>query len=388
MAFNYPPIDTNEKLQRYIDGDPKLTDGRSPFGSLPNSEKYTKFLGRFGGGGYQYNEFRIIGPRMVLESLEGIRFPERVINKGETKVLWIVNTNINRLDNANFPNLLELNLMRNRITSLNGVRFPESLRYLTIENEPIQTLEGVQFPSNLAELHISGSRITTIKGITFPSKLTSLNLSNNQIASFDGMKFPPLLEHLYLDNNPLIANIETISLLENPSETVIRDIVRAYPQTAEYFEQQKESDKLVMGKLQNHIRSIAAFLQPLIVERKAKEEAKLTEGIPRLFVVNASNNNTYTIPFIASQTVQTAIDYLEENYLLSVTNSYVKIKLTKRSDNTVLDPLRTFADFSIQNEDTLNVVQDNSPDAVRVSRGGKHQHKTKRKRKPSRSGRR
>lgn len=387
MAFNYPPIDTNEKLQRYIDGDPKLTDGRSPFSQLPNSEKYTKFLGRH--GGYQSNEFRISGPRMaLLESLEGIRFPERVINMGETKVLWIVNTNIHRLDNANFPNLLELNLMRNQINSLNGVRFPESLRYLTIENEPIQTLEGVQFPSNLAELHISGSRITTIKGITFPSKLTSLNLSNNQIVSFDGMKFPPLLEHLYLDNNPLFDNIQTISLLENPSETVIRDIIRAYPQTAEYFEQQKESDKLTIGKLQNHIRSITAFLQPLIVERKAKEEAKLTEGTPRLFVENEINNNTYTIPFIASQTVQTAIDYLEQNYLLSVTNSYVKIKLTKRSDNTVLDPLRTFADFSIQNEDTLNVVQDNSSDAVRVSRGGKHQNKTKRKRKHSRSGRR
>lgn len=320
---------------------------------------------------------------MNFNSLEGIVFKDNVKNiyiGGEKN-------RITTLENVRFPPTLRvLRIIDSLLNSLSNVTFPNTLEELIIFRSELTTLDGVTFPPNLNILGFNGNKITSLKGVIFPLKLEQLYLDDNQITSFDGMKFPFSLIGLSIKNNPI--DIQTISLLENPSETVIRDIIRAYPQTAEYFEQQKESDKLVMGKLQNHIRSIAAFLQPLIVERKAKEEAKLTEGIPRLFVVNASNNNTYTIPFIASQTVQTAIDYLEQNYLLSVTNSYVKIKLTKPSDNTVLDPLRTFADLSIQNEDTLNVVQDNSSDAVRVSRGGKHQHKTKRKRKHSRSGKR
>lgn len=383
MAFTYPPIDTTEKLQRYINGDPKLTDGHNPFSPLPISEKYTKFLGRFGGG--LYNGFAISGPRMILDSLEGIRFPDIVINRGETKVLRIYDTTINRLDNAIFPpNLLELVIMRNRITSLNGVRFPESLRYLTIENEQLQTLEGVQFPSNLVELHISGSRITSIKGITFPSKLISLNLSNNQIASFDGMKFPPLLEHLDLGNNPLIANIQTISLLERPTEAVKRAIIRDYPETAAYFESQRESEEINMRNLQNHVRSIANFLQPLIDERKATEEAKLPEGKPRLFVSGPVTREMYVIPFDSTQTVQSAIDYLEQNYLLSVRNSCVKIILMK--DKQKLDPTQIFAGTTppIQNEDTLTALASNSYNSPQ--QGGRKQTKhNKLKIKTSRS---
>ena len=381
MAFTYPPINTVVELDKFIKNDPKFTNGHSPLSSVPDSVKYTKFLEN----AQLYSLFRMVGPRMRLNSLEGLQFPEIITNHRGIRVLEIHNTTINRLDNAVFPNLLELVISGNHITSLNGVTFPETLRYLTIKNEQIQSLEGVRFPSNLAELHISGSRITSLKGITFPSKLRILNLSSNQIASFDGMTFPPLLEHLDLENNPI--DIQTIRLLvQTPSETVIRDIVRAYPQTAAYFEQQKESDKLTMGKLQNHVRSIATFLQPLIVERKSKEEAKLTEGTPRLFVVNTSNgtSTTYSIPFTTSQTIQSAIDYLEQNYLLSVMNSWVNIRLTKRSDNTPLNPLHTFADVKILNEDTLNAVERRSTAAVQNSRGGRIQNKTKRKRSRSR----
>ena len=320
---------------------------------------------------------------MKFNSLEGIVF------KDNLRQLFIGGENnaITSLENVNFPpNVKVLRIHDSPIRSLQNITFPERLEELSVIRSQLTTLEGVRFPPHITTLNFNENRITSLKGVTFPNTVFHLYLDDNQIASFDGMKFPLSLSVLSIKNNPLNENIQTIRLIKNPSETVIRDIVRAYPQTAEYFEQQKESEIHNMRKLQNHIRSIAQFLQPLIAERKTKEEAKLTKGKPRLFVVNASNNNTYTIPFIASQTVQTAIDYLEQNYLLSVTNSYVKIKLTKRSDNTVLDPLRTFADYSIQNEDTLNVVQDNSSDAVRVSRGGKHQHKTKRK--PSRSSRR
>jgi hypothetical protein len=366
-----PILDTIEKAQKYIN------DGNNMHKLSSTSNTFTISLGE---------SYR-------LNSLEGIVFPighpsynggTHVI--GSISDLRLVRTHINTLRNANYPvHLKRLYIFNNNITSLNGISFPDTITELSIQEEQIQSLEGVKFPSNLKKLDLNNNRISSLKGVTFPLHVSSINLSNNQIASFDGMKFPLSLESLHLEHNPII--IDTIRLIEDPTEVVMREIVRGYPATAEYFNSQRELKELNMRKLQNHVRSIAAFLQPLIAERKAKEEAKLTEGTHRLFVVNASNN-TYTIPFIASQTVQTAIDFLEQNYLLSVMNSYVKINLTRSSDNTVLDPLRTFASFSIQNEDTLNVVPDNSSEAVRSSRGGKHQHKTKRKRKRSLSGRR
>jgi hypothetical protein len=358
MAFTYPTLDTTEKLQKFINGDPQLTGGFSSFQRLPSRGRYTKFLG----GEFSqisYNILRISGPRVVLNSLEGIRFPERVLNHGETKLLQINHTPINRLDNAVFPNLLELVIIGNQITSLNGVRFPETLRYLTIENEQIQSLVGVHFPSNLVELNITGSRITSLKGVTFPVHVSSINLSNNQIASFDGMKFPLSLESLHLEhNNPTI--IDTIRLLKYPTEVVMREIIRGYPATAEYFDSQRELKEFDMQKLQNHMLSIAKFLQPLILERKTIEEANLTEGNPRLFVRDTMNNADYLIPFDSTKTVQSAIDYLEQNYLLSVTNGYVKINLINSSNNNILDPSKIFAHENIQNENTLIIVQDNS----------------------------
>ena len=318
--------------------------------------------------------------RNPIASLENVRFPRNLKN------LRITDSQITSLRGINWPdNLIELNIDNSRIATLEGVIFPPTLNALRLNGCNITTLEGVIFPVNLAYLMLTRTGITSLKGAIFPNKLINLFLNDNQIASFEGMKIPLLLssESFHIKDNPIVP--DTISLLERPTEAVKRAIVRDYPQTAAYFESQRESEEINMRNLQNHVRSIAAFLQPLIAERKAKEEANLTRGKPVLFVVNSFNGTRYSIPFVASQTVQTAIDYLEQNYLLSVTNSYAKIRLTKSSDNTVLDPSRTFADMNINNEDIVNVISDNSTaQAVQISRGGRIQNKTKRKRSRSR----
>jgi len=366
-----PILDTLEKAQKYIN------DGNNMHKLSSPSNTFTINLGE------TYN----------LNSLEGIVFPighpsynggTHVI--GSISRLQLVRTNIDTLRNAKYPaHLTTLYISNNRITSLNGVSFPDTITELSIREERIQSLEGVKFPSNLKKLDLNNNRISSLKGVTFPLHVSSINLSNNQIASFDGMKFPLSLESLHLEHNPIVGNIDTIRLLVHPTEVVMREIVRNYPQTAAYFESQQELEELNMRKLQNHVRSIAAFLQPLISERKAKEEATLMKGASLLFVNTPGAK--YRIPFDSSKTVQSAIDYLEQNYLLSVTNSFAKIRLTKSSDNTVLDPSRTFADMNINNEDTVNAASDNSTAAVQNSRGGRIQNKTKRKRSRSRSRR-
>ena len=283
-----------------------------------------------------------------ITSLDGIVF------KDETKVIYTHNNPIISLANARFPSKLEVfNISSSHITSLSGINWPESLVSLVIVYSPITTLEGVRFPPNLGSLMLTGNKITSLKGITFPNTLSSLYLDGNQITSFDSMKIPLSLTTIHLARNPI--DPDTVSLLDRPTEAVKRAIIRDYPETAQYFEAQREITELTMRNLQNHVRSIAQFLQPLIAERKANEEANLTEGKSRLFV-NTPNGVQYTIPFTRTLTIQEgAIDYLEQNYLLSVMNSWDKIDITLGGGG-ILEPDKTFAHYNIESEATLVVT--------------------------------
>jgi hypothetical protein len=287
--------------------------------------------------------------RNPIASLENVRFPRNL------KTLRITDSQITSLRGINWPeNLIELNIDDSRIATLEGVIFPPTLNALRLNGCNITTLEGVIFPVNLAYLVLTRTGITSLKGAIFPNKLIHLMLNDNQIASFEGMKFPPLLSasSLQIKGNPI--DPATVSLLERPTEAVKRAIIRDYPETAQYFEAQGEIKEVAMRNLQNHVRSIAQFLQPLIAERKANEEATLAEGKPRL-VVNTPNGVQYTIPFTPTLTIQEgAIDYLERNYLLSVMNSWDKVDIIYR--DAILDPNSTFAHSNIESEATLNLT--------------------------------
>ena len=283
-----------------------------------------------------------------ITSLDGIVF------KDETKTIFTHNNPIVSLANARFPSKLEgFNISSSHITSLSGIiNWPGSLVSLVINYSPITTLEGVRFPPNLGSLMLTGNKITSLKGITFPNTLSSLYLDGNQITSFESMKFPLSLASITLARNPI--DPATVSLLERPTEAVKRAIIRDYPETAQYFEAQREIKEVAMRNLQNHVHSIAQFLQPLIAERKANEEANLTEGKPQLFV-NTPNGVQYTIPFTRTLTIQEgAIDYLERNYLLSVMNGWEKIDI--KLGGGILEPDKTFAHYNIESEATLVVT--------------------------------
>ena len=287
--------------------------------------------------------------RNPIASLENVRFPRNL------KFLRITDSQITSLRGINWPeNLIELNIDDSRIATLEGVIFPPTLNALRLNGCNITTLEGVIFPVNLVYLVLTRTGITSLKGAIFPDKLIHLMLKDNQIASFEGMKFPPLLSasSFQIKGNPI--DPATVSLLERPTEAVKRAIIRDYPETAQYLEAQGEIKEVAMRNLQNHVRSIAQFLQPLIAERKANEEANLTKGKPQLFV-STPNGKRYTIPFTPTLTIQEgAIDYLEQNYLLSVMNSWDKINITLGGG--ILEPDKTFAHYNINSEATLVVT--------------------------------
>jgi hypothetical protein len=82
-------------------------------------------------------------------------------------------------------------------------------------------------------------QITSLDGIVFPPGLTSLDLSNNKITSFAGMQFPLSLLSLNLAGNPI--DVRTVTELKNPSPFVIREIVAAFPETAQHFKRTEGS---------------------------------------------------------------------------------------------------------------------------------------------------
>lgn len=286
--------------------------------------------------------------RNPIASLENVRFPRNL------KTLRITDSQITSLRGINWPdNLMELNIDNSLIETLEGVIFPPTLGGLRLNGCNITTLEGVIFPVNLTHLMLTRTGITSLKGAIFPNKLVHLMLKDNQITSFEGMKIPPVLSasSFHIENNPI--DPATVSLLERPTEAVKRAIIRDYPETAQYFEAQGEIKEVAMRNLQNHVRSIAQFLQPLIAERKEKEEEK-NRGHRQVLFVNMPSGVQYTIPFIPELPIQSAIDYLEQNYLLSLINGWNNIEIIYRG--APVNPERRFADYNIESEATLNLT--------------------------------
>ena len=234
------------------------------------------------------------------------------------------------------------------ISSLEGIQFPEvikcfhpyfrglrdySLTKLSLDSNKLTSLDGVVFPPKLTDLQLQNNQITSLDGVVFPPGLVSLELYNNQIASFAGMQFPLSLLNLTLAGNPI--DIETVSQLKNPSPFVIREIVAAFPETAQHFKRMDEMKEQQFEQL----RRMMSQLRPMIEERE--------QTVPA-FSATTEQGETHTIPFIPEKTVQWAIDYLNDGPLSGKCG-----KMTLFYNSTPLDPLKPLADLGIVENSTI-----------------------------------
>ena len=263
-----------------------------------------------------------------ITSLEGIKFPEK------TTYIYLPSSPIASLDGVVFPpNLRIMQIIMNKITSLDGVVFPPKITNLQLQGNQITSLNGVVFPSKLPDIQLQDNQITSLDGVVFPPGLVSLNLSNNKITSFAGMQFPLSLLSLKLEGNPIV--VETVSQLKNPSPFVIREIVAAFPETAQHFKRMEEMKEQQFDQL----RAMMSQLRPMIEERK--------QTVPN-FSATTEQGETHSVPFIPEKTVQWAIDQLYEGPLSGKCGN---MKLFYNS--TPLDPLKTLADSGIAENSTL-----------------------------------
>jgi len=94
-----------------------------------------------------------------------------------------------------FPDLLcELALFDCSIENLDVLqaKWPMGLKKLDLARNPIKSIAGVKFPDSLDFLNLRSCSITSLDGVTFPRMLTELHLTYNEIASLDHVKFPAL----------------------------------------------------------------------------------------------------------------------------------------------------------------------------------------------------
>jgi hypothetical protein len=263
-----------------------------------------------------------------ITSLDGIKFPEK------TTYIYLPSSPIASLDGVVFPpNLRTMQIIMNKITSLDGVVFPPKITNLQLQGNQITSLDRVEFPSKLPDIQLQDNQITSLYGVVFPPGLVSLNLSNNKITSFAGMQFPLSLLNLKLDGNPI--DVETVSQLKNPSPFVIREIVAAFPETAQHFKRMDEMKEQQFEQL----RRMMSQLRPMIEERE--------QTVPA-FSATTEQGETHTIPFIPEKTVQWAIDYLNDGPLSGKCG-----KMTLFYNSTPLDPVKPLADSGIAENSTI-----------------------------------
>nr|AFK76496.1 toll-like receptor 22l [Gadus morhua] len=154
--------------------------------------------------------------------------PERV------RSIELSRNNISTLyktDLKNLPNLLRLDLTRNRISKIESSTFVVqiSLKVLTLNNNRLCKLQEGMFDGlvNLIELYLTSNQIQTVAPASFKSlsKLTILDLGHNKLRHLTNvfLQHTPLLQNLYIPANN-ISTFNSWELSNKSTELVTLDL--------------------------------------------------------------------------------------------------------------------------------------------------------------------
>ena len=275
------------------------------------------------------------------------------------------------------PALKVLGLFDNKITSLEGVQFPPALTHLYLQGNQITSLEGVQFPPTLYQLLLNQNQITSLKGVQFPHILVSLQLQGNQITSLEGVEFPPTLSSLLLDNNPLTS----LTGMINPSDLVEKQLMAQYPllyvrdianEKVKLKTAKKEVTDIYKLSTNNRINTITSFLREGM-EARSNENAELLKGTSCIKVM--IYGKVYLVPFDATMSVQSVLDYLNDKYYISALVPNCSV-MHLNYNGLTLEPEQTLADYNVQVDSQINVKC-----KIEINYGGKRAKQTIKKSK-------
>lgn len=82
-----------------------------------------------------------------------------------------------------YPNALSVQVLNNRLASLNGLQICTNLLVLKVSNNRLESLLGIEACINLRELHCNQNRLTSLQGIELCSNLEVLYCNKNLLTS-------------------------------------------------------------------------------------------------------------------------------------------------------------------------------------------------------------
>ena len=110
--------------------------------------------------------------------------------------LCLCDQNIVKMENLNLPNLRDLFLHRNMITSIGGLNGCPKLKKLWLFQNQISVIEDLYSVPELQECWLQSNKITTIDGLEHSNQIVSLGLAGNPINDFAELKKLSVLEKL------------------------------------------------------------------------------------------------------------------------------------------------------------------------------------------------
>lgn len=292
--------------------------------------------------------------------------------------IGLPDSQITSLEGVVFPSTLTvLNLDRNKITSLEGVVFPPALTQLVLDSNQITSLEGVVFPLTLKRLFLNDNKITSLEGVKFPHTLVDLYLRLNQITSLKGVQFPPALITFNFAGNPLTS----LTGMINPSDLVEKTLMAEYPllyvrdianEKVKLKTAKKEVTDSYKLSINNRINTITSFLREGM-EARSNENAELLKGTSSIKVM--IYGKVYLVPFDATMSVQSVLDYLNDKYYISALVPNCSVMHLNYNGST-LEPEQTLADYNVQIDSQINVKC-----KIEINYGGKRAKQTIKKSK-------
>ena len=140
-----------------------------------------------------------------ITNMGSFRCPSlRSINLFRNKVPFIAGL-------KNLKRLEYLNLSGNELENLNGIEFLGEMKYFIANDNSIHTLNHLKNFPNLSDLQVSNNPITNIPhdALDANTKLISLSMEGVQVGSFAFLLKLASLQDLYISENREIKNLHT-----------------------------------------------------------------------------------------------------------------------------------------------------------------------------------
>lgn len=241
----------------------------------------------------------------IVRSLEGACFPELL------KELSLQGNPIHSLKGVNFPDLLVLDLTGCPLGTLKDVNLPSLLEVLNLDGTNVTDLEDVMLP-NLKVFTYDGNVIPYISRLTLPPTLEALDFSNQNVRDWHKVKFPIGLKVLKLvTRDPTILkfppSLETLEITY-PKNSRARYWELRLPTTLSLLRLVHGVSKIFDWNLPNLLKlSVLHFRGPISIP-----------GLVEILHLEAKDKNVFEQLDIPGRVEEAAISYPARSYPISM----------------------------------------------------------------------